>query len=66
MVVVGVFLRQPVIGAWWVDAGASLGIVWFLVRQEREAWKGKKRCDPRDTPRLSQRGLSLELSRVVF
>jgi divalent metal cation (Fe/Co/Zn/Cd) transporter len=45
MVVVGALLMQLAIGAWWVDAAASLGIVWFLVREGREAWQGEKCCD---------------------
>jgi len=45
MVVVAALLMQLVIGAWWVDAVASLGIVWFLAREGREAWKGEKCCD---------------------
>jgi divalent metal cation (Fe/Co/Zn/Cd) transporter len=44
IVVVGALLAQLVIGAWWVDAVASLGIVWFLVREGREAWTGEC-CD---------------------
>jgi len=44
MVVVAALLMQLVIGAWWVDSVASLGIVWFLVREGREAWKGEKCC----------------------
>jgi divalent metal cation (Fe/Co/Zn/Cd) transporter len=45
LVVVAALLMQFVIGAWWVDAVASLGIVWFLVREGREAWKGETCCD---------------------
>ena len=30
---------QLAISAWWVDAVASLGIVWFLIREGREAWE---------------------------
>ena len=36
---------QLVFGAWWVDAVASLGIVWLLVREGREAWQGEECCD---------------------
>jgi divalent metal cation (Fe/Co/Zn/Cd) transporter len=44
-VVVGALVAQLLIGAWWVDAVASLGIVWFLVREGREAWEGEACCD---------------------
>ena len=26
-------------GAWWIDAVTSLAIVWFLVKEGREAWE---------------------------
>jgi len=45
MVVVAALSMQLVIGTWWVDSVASLGIVWFLVREGREAWKAEKCCD---------------------
>jgi divalent metal cation (Fe/Co/Zn/Cd) transporter len=45
LVVVAALLAQLVIGAWWVDAAASLGIVWFLIREGREAWEGQECCD---------------------
>src|SRR5579885_2180304 len=32
-VVVGALIAQFLFGAWWLDAVASLGIVWFLVRE---------------------------------
>jgi divalent metal cation (Fe/Co/Zn/Cd) transporter len=38
-------LVQLVTGAWWVDAITSLGIVWFLIKEGREAWKGEPCCD---------------------
>jgi divalent metal cation (Fe/Co/Zn/Cd) transporter len=31
-------LAQFVFGAWWIDAVTSLAIVWFLVKEGREAW----------------------------
>jgi divalent metal cation (Fe/Co/Zn/Cd) transporter len=34
-----------VLGAWWVDPLASLGIFWFVVREAREAWAGDNCCD---------------------
>jgi divalent metal cation (Fe/Co/Zn/Cd) transporter len=39
LVVVAALLVQLIIDAWWVDPIASLGIVWFLVREGREAWR---------------------------
>jgi divalent metal cation (Fe/Co/Zn/Cd) transporter len=36
-VVVATLLVQRVYGAWWLDAVASLGSVWFLLREGREA-----------------------------
>jgi divalent metal cation (Fe/Co/Zn/Cd) transporter len=44
-VVVGALIAQFLFGAWWLDAVASLGIVWFLVREGREAWEGDECCD---------------------
>jgi divalent metal cation (Fe/Co/Zn/Cd) transporter len=40
VVVVGL-IAQLLIGAWWIDAVTSLGIVWFLVKEGREAWQGE-------------------------
>jgi len=37
VVVIGV-VAQLAFGAWWIDAVTSLAIVWFLVREGREAW----------------------------
>lgn len=31
-------VAQLIIGAWWIDAATSLAIVWFLVKEAREAW----------------------------
>lgn len=44
-VVVVALATQLVYGAWWVDGVASLGIVWFLIREGREAWRGEECCD---------------------
>ena len=44
MVVVGL-AAQYLTGAWWVDFVTSLGIVWFLVKEGREAWAGEECCD---------------------
>ena len=44
LVVVAALILQLAICAWWVDAVASLGIVWFLIREGREAWSGEQCC----------------------
>jgi divalent metal cation (Fe/Co/Zn/Cd) transporter len=44
LVVVAALIVQLATGAWWVDAIASLGIVWFLIREAREAWSGEECC----------------------
>jgi divalent metal cation (Fe/Co/Zn/Cd) transporter len=44
MVVIGL-TAQYLTGAWWVDAATSLGIVWFLFKEAREAWAGEECCD---------------------
>jgi divalent metal cation (Fe/Co/Zn/Cd) transporter len=38
-VVIGL-VAQWIFGAWWIDAVTSLAIVYFLVREGREAWQG--------------------------
>ena len=38
-------LAQLVLGPWWVDAVTSLVIVWLLVKEGREAWKGEEADD---------------------
>ena len=45
VVVVAALLAQLLTGAWWVDPLASLGVVWFLVREGREAWRGEDCCE---------------------
>jgi divalent metal cation (Fe/Co/Zn/Cd) transporter len=45
LVVVGALVVQFFIDAWWVDPLASLGVVWFLIREGREAWEGEECCD---------------------
>jgi divalent metal cation (Fe/Co/Zn/Cd) transporter len=45
LVVVAALLVQLITGAWWVDPLASLGVVWFLIREGREAWEGEDCCD---------------------
>jgi len=44
VVVVGL-LAQLATGLWWIDAATSLGIVWFLVKEGREAFAGEACCD---------------------
>lgn len=43
VVVVGL-LADVALGAWWVDAVTSLAIVWFVVKEAREAWSGEDCC----------------------
>ena len=43
VVVVGL-VANLVFAAWWIDAATSLGIVWFVVTEAREAWKGDDCC----------------------
>jgi divalent metal cation (Fe/Co/Zn/Cd) transporter len=37
-VVVAGLLAQLALGAWWIDSITSLAIVYFLVKEGREAW----------------------------
>lgn len=32
---------QAVSGVWWIDSAGSLAIVWLLVKEGREAWRGE-------------------------
>lgn len=41
LVVAAGLVAQGLIRAWWVDLVASLGIVWFLAREGRAAWRGR-------------------------
>jgi len=43
VVLVGI-VAQGLTGAWWIDAVASLGIVWFLLKESRVAWRGEACC----------------------
>jgi len=43
VVVVGL-LVQGLTGAWWVDSVTSVAIVWFLIKEGREAWNGAACC----------------------
>ena len=40
VVVVGLVCNF-LVGAWWIDAVTSLGVLWFVVREAREAWAGE-------------------------
>lgn len=44
VVVIGL-VADLLLGAWWVDAITSLAIVWFVVKEGREAWKDDECCD---------------------
>jgi divalent metal cation (Fe/Co/Zn/Cd) transporter len=44
LVVVISLAAQWAIGGWWIDGVASLAIVWFLVKEGREAWAGRECC----------------------
>ena len=44
VVVVGL-VANLVLGAWWIDAVTSVGIVWFVMKEAREAWSGEDCCD---------------------
>ena len=43
VVVVGL-VANLLVGAWWVDAVTSLGIVWLVLKEAREAWAGESCC----------------------
>ncbi len=32
---------QAIFGAWWIDSVGSLAILWFLIKEGREAWRGE-------------------------
>ncbi|MFI5003232.1 MAG: cation transporter [Reyranellales bacterium] len=40
-------LAQLLVGAWWIDSATSLALVWFLVKEGREAWHGEG-CEDED------------------
>jgi divalent metal cation (Fe/Co/Zn/Cd) transporter len=44
VVVVGL-IANFLLSAWWVDAVTSLGIVWFVVKEAREAWSSEDCCN---------------------
>jgi hypothetical protein len=41
MVAVASLGAQAIFGAWWIDSVGSLAIVWFLIKEGREAWQGE-------------------------
>ena len=43
VVVVGLVANR-LLAAWWIDAVTSLGIVWFILKEAREAWKAEDCC----------------------
>jgi divalent metal cation (Fe/Co/Zn/Cd) transporter len=43
-VVVVTLAAQWLVGAWWIDGVGSLAIVWFLIKEGREAWSGDECC----------------------
>jgi divalent metal cation (Fe/Co/Zn/Cd) transporter len=43
-VVVGALLARYATRLWWIDPAASLGVVWLLVREGKEAWQGVECC----------------------
>jgi divalent metal cation (Fe/Co/Zn/Cd) transporter len=42
-------VAQFLFGAWWIDSITALALVWFLVKEGREAWQGEECCDA-DSP----------------
>ncbi len=44
VVVIGL-MAQLLFRAWWVDGVTSLVIVYFLIKEGREAWTGDGCCD---------------------
>jgi divalent metal cation (Fe/Co/Zn/Cd) transporter len=43
VVVLGL-VAQLALNAWWVDSVTSLAILWFVVKEGREAWRGEECC----------------------
>jgi divalent metal cation (Fe/Co/Zn/Cd) transporter len=44
LVVAICLIANMVVGAWWVDPVASVAIVWFVLKEAREAWMGDSCC----------------------
>ena len=36
---------QAIFGGWWIDSAGSLAILWFLLKEGREAWQGEPCAD---------------------
>jgi divalent metal cation (Fe/Co/Zn/Cd) transporter len=49
-------VADVLIGAWWVDPLASLGILWFVIREAREAWAGAVNRHAKGTPYRRAKG----------
>jgi divalent metal cation (Fe/Co/Zn/Cd) transporter len=43
-VVVISLAAQWLTGAWWIDSVGSMAIVWFLIKEGREAWSSSEHC----------------------
>ena len=41
LVVVLGLLVQSAVDAWWIDTVTSLGVLWLVVKEGREAWAGQ-------------------------
>jgi divalent metal cation (Fe/Co/Zn/Cd) transporter len=44
VIVIGL-VAQLLFGAWWIDGVTALALVYFLVKEGREAWQGEEYCD---------------------
>ena len=44
VVVVGL-VANLLLAVWWIDAVTSLAIVWFVIKEAREAWSGEDCCN---------------------
>jgi divalent metal cation (Fe/Co/Zn/Cd) transporter len=38
-------IAQWLFGAWWIDSVIALALVYFLVKEGHEAWRGEECCD---------------------
>jgi divalent metal cation (Fe/Co/Zn/Cd) transporter len=43
VVVIGL-ITDFILDAWWVDSVTALAIVWFVVKEAREAWSAEECC----------------------
>lgn len=44
VVVIGL-LAQLALNAWWIDSATSVAVLWFLIKEGREAWEVEGHCD---------------------